>query len=236
MLDRQYTVRYTVFVYWENCETICSRAYRQRERLALPEEGSYMENRERILKCALDLFYAKGYDAVGIQEICQMAGITKPTLYHYFGSKYGLLETVLKNGFDELFAPMDQVPDPQQGEDVEHMLYEFLSVLTDYAGANYKAYLFLMSLCYSPRENETYRAVQPYLSRIHARAVQIFEAASDRLGNMNGRQEQFAIGFLGLINHYLMMLGNQTSPDEGVHVPEDAKRGLLHQFLHGIYS
>lgn len=48
-----------------------------------------MDNRERILQCALELFYAKGYDAVGVQEIAQKAGITKPTLYYYFGSKYG---------------------------------------------------------------------------------------------------------------------------------------------------
>ncbi len=44
-----------------------------------------MDNRERILQCALELFYAKGYDAVGVQEIAQKAGITKPTLYYYFG-------------------------------------------------------------------------------------------------------------------------------------------------------
>ena len=50
-----------------------------------------MDNRERILQCALELFYAKGYDAVGVQEIAQKAGITKPTLYYYFGSKYGLI-------------------------------------------------------------------------------------------------------------------------------------------------
>ena len=32
-------------------------------------------------------FMPRGYDAVGVQEIAQKAGITKPTLYYYFGSK-----------------------------------------------------------------------------------------------------------------------------------------------------
>ena len=49
-----------------------------------------MENREKLLSCALDLFYARGYDAVGIQEIVDAAGVTKPTMYYYFGSKKGL--------------------------------------------------------------------------------------------------------------------------------------------------
>ncbi len=34
---------------------------------------------------------ANGYDAMGIQRIVEAARITKPTLYHYFGSKQGLL-------------------------------------------------------------------------------------------------------------------------------------------------
>ncbi len=51
-----------------------------------------MENKENLLTCARDLFYARGYDAVGIQEIVDAAGVTKPTMYYYFGSKKGLLE------------------------------------------------------------------------------------------------------------------------------------------------
>ena len=43
-----------------------------------------MDNKETIMTCALDLFYARGYDGVGVQEIADAAGITKPTLYYYF--------------------------------------------------------------------------------------------------------------------------------------------------------
>ncbi len=42
-----------------------------------------MDNKEVLLQVALDLFHAKGYDAVGIQEIVDKAGVTKPTLYYY---------------------------------------------------------------------------------------------------------------------------------------------------------
>ncbi len=39
-----------------------------------------MDTRERILSCAEELFCMRGYDAVGVQEIVERAGITKPTL------------------------------------------------------------------------------------------------------------------------------------------------------------
>ena len=56
-----------------------------------------MDNREAILSEALHLFYVRGYDAVGVQEIVDAAGVTKPTLYYYFGSKKGLLESLFEH-------------------------------------------------------------------------------------------------------------------------------------------
>jgi TetR/AcrR family transcriptional regulator len=66
-----------------------------------------MNNRENISRQALELFSKKGYDAVGVQEIIDAAGIAKPTLYHYFGSKEGLLKTVLKEYFDKLYPAVE---------------------------------------------------------------------------------------------------------------------------------
>jgi AcrR family transcriptional regulator len=54
---------------------------------------------ERILSTALDLFAVKGYDATAVREICEAAGITKPTLYHFFGSKEGVLQALVTSGF-----------------------------------------------------------------------------------------------------------------------------------------
>jgi len=47
------------------------------------------EVKQNILKCALLLFSAKGYEGVAISELTAAAGISKPTLYYYFGSIHG---------------------------------------------------------------------------------------------------------------------------------------------------
>ena len=41
-------------------------------------------------------FAVKGYDATSVREICEAAGITKPTLYHFFGSKDGVLQALVQ--------------------------------------------------------------------------------------------------------------------------------------------
>ena len=62
---------------------------------------------ERILSTALDLFAVKGYDATAVREICEAAGITKPTLYHFFGSKDGVFQALVQSGFLRYRAMVD---------------------------------------------------------------------------------------------------------------------------------
>jgi AcrR family transcriptional regulator len=49
---------------------------------------------ERLIDAATRLFADKGYDRVAVQEIVDLAGVTKGAMYHYFGSKDDLLHEI----------------------------------------------------------------------------------------------------------------------------------------------
>ncbi len=53
--------------------------------------------REHILASAADLFSRRGYDATGVAEICQVAGVSKGAFYHHFSSKHSVFLTLLNN-------------------------------------------------------------------------------------------------------------------------------------------
>jgi AcrR family transcriptional regulator len=53
------------------------------------------QTRNRLLQSAVHIFDRKGYSAASVREIAEMAGVTKPALYYHFGSKEGLLITIL---------------------------------------------------------------------------------------------------------------------------------------------
>ncbi len=56
---------------------------------------SRIDTRERILRGAYKLFYAKGFARVGVDAVAEKAGLTKRTLYYHFESKDELLAAVL---------------------------------------------------------------------------------------------------------------------------------------------
>lgn len=55
-----------------------------------------------ILDAAERLFEANGFHATGVDHIAAESGVTKRTLYKYFGSKEGLIEAVLSRHHSKL--------------------------------------------------------------------------------------------------------------------------------------
>lgn len=54
------------------------------------------EARERIVQAAFRLFGRQGYTQTSVQEIAAAAGVKKPVLYYYFGSKEGLYRALVE--------------------------------------------------------------------------------------------------------------------------------------------
>ena len=64
---------------------------------------------DRILMSSLQLFSTKGYDATSVREICEAAGITKPTLYHFYGSKEGVYRALVEGVLAPFTADVERL-------------------------------------------------------------------------------------------------------------------------------
>ncbi|AGH49711.1 putative transcriptional regulator [Sphingomonas sp. MM-1] len=53
--------------------------------------------KEDAVATAMRLFHQRGYDAVGVAELCAALGIKPPSFYAAFGSKLGLFEQALRH-------------------------------------------------------------------------------------------------------------------------------------------
>jgi len=79
-----------------------------------PSDGSVPEAviapavRQRIVREAMRLFAAKGYNGVSVREIVEAAGITKPTLYYYYPSKEILFQRVVVDTLEEFRKQLEE--------------------------------------------------------------------------------------------------------------------------------
>lgn len=188
-----------------------------------------MDNRTLILDRSLELFAARGYDSVGVQEIVEAAGVTKPTLYHYFGSKQGLLDALLSHYYDEFNHRLEQAADYQG--DLTGTLRKVAWVYFHYALENPVYYRFQLALWFAPRDSEAHQRVSTYNETQYRLVEDLFTHAVRNHGNMRGRQRLYAASFIGLLNTYIGLAFNNL-----VEIDEDLVTRALHQFEHGIYS
>ena len=66
--------------------------------------------RELLLQSAADLFSAKGYHAVGIDDIGAAAGISGPGVYRHFPSKSAILEALCNTAMTSMLEGAREIP------------------------------------------------------------------------------------------------------------------------------
>jgi TetR/AcrR family transcriptional regulator len=103
---------------------------------------------DRILATALNLFAVKGYDATSVREICEAAGITKPTLYHFFGSKDGVLQALVQTGFGQYRAMVNAAMDTPGS--FEHRVKVLARAVFDSASSKPLFWRFIHSVIWAP--------------------------------------------------------------------------------------
>jgi AcrR family transcriptional regulator len=188
-----------------------------------------MNNREHLLTCALDLFAARGYDAVGVQEIAEAASITKPTLYHYFGSKSGLLETLLEENFTALFSSLEGAS--AYNRNIIDTLNAIAGAYFDCARLNPRFYRLQLSMGFAPPESDGYKAIQLINQRQRNLLEAFFLRAAEDHGNMRGRSQAYAATFLGMLNTHIVLALNGS-----LALTPELSLNAVRQFMYGIFS
>jgi AcrR family transcriptional regulator len=74
--------------------------------------------RERVSAAAAELFYERGFHAVGVDLIIEQAGVAKTTLYRHFGSKDELIVAYLEDANASFWtwfeASIDRTAEPRE--------------------------------------------------------------------------------------------------------------------------
>ena len=82
--------------------------------------------RKRLIESASRLFHLRGYSAVGVQELCELANVRRGSFYYHFPSKEALALAVLEH---EEKALADKVFDPAFADDDTPPLERFAAFL-----------------------------------------------------------------------------------------------------------
>lgn len=128
----------------------------------MPVQQRAEETRARILNAAAECFAQHGYEAAGVAEICERAGVSKGAFYHHFPSKQDLFMALLNNWLEMLDAGLRSVREqaatvPQALRDMAGMVGFVLN------SAGERLPMFLEFWTQAARDEEVWAAtIAPY--------------------------------------------------------------------------
>ena len=67
------------------------------------------EKRRQILRAAITVFARSGYHASRVSDVAKEAGVAYGLVYHYFGSKEDLLETIFRRTWSRMLEAVEEV-------------------------------------------------------------------------------------------------------------------------------
>jgi len=119
--------------------------------------------RARLLVEALRLFTSRGYAATTVREIVAAAGVTKPVLYYYFGSKEGLYLEIMA-GISGVFEQRVRELQILTGS-VRERLIHFLAGMFTSAQDNLQAVRLAYSIYYGPPQGAPFIDFNSFFDR-----------------------------------------------------------------------
>ena len=156
-----------------------------------------LRSNDRILQKALELFSDRGYDATSVREICEAAGITKPTLYHFYGSKEGVYRALVEGALERFRADMAQALSGE-GTLRDH-LSRMARAYVDAAVREPDLARFLMALIHNPKHSAPATDFVGFYHGILDELARVIDAAMARGEVASGSTEIRLLVFMGAL-------------------------------------
>ena len=184
-------------------------------------------SRDAILNTAIFLFSQKGYEGVGVQEICERAGITKPTLYYFFKSKQGLLQAIADSKGAELLQKLSDAAVYEH--DFIKSLTKILTAAIDFAFENPDFFNLHSVLLNAPDNAETETVYAPLKQRFDSVFEEFFIKSAHEFGNMRGKEALYAVLYHNNVVSVALLCVHQKlrRDDQTVY-------RIVHSFVYGV--
>lgn len=188
-----------------------------------------MHNKSLLLRIGLDYFSKLPYEAVSVQDIVSKAGVTKPTLYHYFGSKLEFYKTV----FTYYTKPFleEIIKYAEYHNDLTNNLNEIAKFTLDYFYENPSTYWLIENTTHVSSSSEVHQFLKDSYMPMNNAFECMFNAAAEQHGNLKGKAMLTCWTFQHTIRAMTFVVLTGREPYSNA-----LPYRTVHQFMYGIFS
>jgi AcrR family transcriptional regulator len=167
--------------------------------------------RERILECAQELFYSKGFHGVGIDEIAERAGVTKATFYNHFDSRDALTAETVRRADAQLHAQFMHAVRERAKWDPKAALLAMFDVLNEWFNhPDFSGCLFVKACMAFPNQHDPiHKAASQHYIVTASEISELAKAAG--ISDAESFSEEWVLLIEGALSHRVVTLDDRAA-------------------------
>lgn len=188
-----------------------------------------LSRREELLAVATRLFAARGYHGTRMDDVADVVGLNKATVYHYYSSKSLILYDIYQQAAGRTLAAVDDDPSWTARE----ALYQYTARLLDQIASNLEG----AAVYFQEQPYITEWFTEDQVAEVRAKEIQVYEHVHGLLdrGIASGEfypcdSHVLALGYIGMtMNSYrwLRPSGRRTAQEIAAEFSTALLRGLI---------
>ncbi len=166
---------------------------------------------------------------MGIQELCESAAITKPTLYYHFGNKEGLLRASVEYAVSTFLSGISgflAVSDDTSRSDLLDEIGALLDGVYRFAHREQTLFQLIVQALYAPLQSTLKVVAHDSITGMIQAFTDYFRRLSENHGNLGGKEEYVALVFL---SHSVIYSQYERTNDS------HARKLASQTFLYGVF-
>jgi TetR/AcrR family transcriptional regulator len=156
--------------------------------------------REAIRNAAIALFAEKGFAATTTREICDRARVSKPVLYHHFGSKEQLFREILLDACNEYRKQLSLAA--QRATAVRERLIEVFTADFGLTKRDPELSILFFRMIFAPKGEPSIDPIQSGMEWLQLVGGIVEQGV--RRGELRGKPSEVAEAFMGIHMIYTM--------------------------------
>jgi AcrR family transcriptional regulator len=154
--------------------TLLGRLLEEGESPEVATGAAKRATKEKILEAALEVFSTKGYYLATVEEIAELAGLGKGTVYRYFANKETLFHELVRSRLNELEGRAQEVLDTS--DDVLTLIAKYLRIYFEFFDRNQRLYRVIVQehLDFRHQMQDVY--IQKVMRRVPFLKRKVYEA------------------------------------------------------------
>lgn len=159
--------------------------------------------REAVLESAIAAFARKGYAGTSVHDILRVSGLSKPTLYYYFGSKEGLFRAILESAYDGLHSAMQS--SVKEADDCMARLTGITSAIFQFTTAHEHLMRLVFATIFAAPEEIPQNSVNPARRRRVFNFVKrvVTDGRNEGVLTVRYTSDELTHAFFGTVSHQI---------------------------------